>query len=369
MTESVSAAISIQGQTLRFAELEHRDDGYVLRRLGGETASFDLAQALLRGEGDAQKAGELGRIVGEGLEGTAARDLRVAIHPPDGYSFFTPISSDVPVRDRKRQLLQQAALVTGVRSSKELTMTSDTVRTTQDSEGEPFMWVHVLAVPDVVDELMAELVSALPVRDYEWVVSSEAAARVTSRIERTGGSATEALRPYTLAVGQYPSHTEYALSRNREWYHAHYAEEAESPENRAYFAVGFMNRVDVPLNAVGRLYVYGVDVDLTDYVSLESIFGREPEVLDPFRVVRHQLTSLPDDPGAYAPNLVPVRSLPSRGHPWYFGMAPPVSVTVFSHTNAFPHEDHCRPAWRARPQVATRPRNASIDGTGSRVAF
>jgi len=301
MSESVSAAISIQGQTLRCAELERRDESYVLRRLGEETFSFELSQALLRPEGDAQKARTVGQAVAEELAGTEARILRVAIHPPDGYSFFTPISSDVPVRDRKRQLLQQAALVTGVRSTKELHMTSDTVRTTQDSEGEPFMWVHVLAVPDAVDQRMAELVDPLPVREHQWIVSSEAAARVTSRTERTGGSATEALRPYTLAVGQYPSHTEYALSRNREWYHAHYAEEAESPENRAYFAVGFMNRVDVPLNAVGRVYVYGMDVDLEEYVSFEGVFGREPQVLNPFRVVRTSSEESSDQACAYAP--------------------------------------------------------------------
>lgn len=301
MSESVSAAISIQGRTLRFAELERRDESYVLRRLGREAFSFDLAQVLLRANGEDRQAREVERVAVEALEGTDARILRVAIHPPDGYSFFTPISSDVPVRDRKRQLLQQAALVTGVRSTKELQMTSDTVRTTQDSEGEPFMWVHVLAVPDVVDRRMVEFVDALPVREHQWVVSSEAAARVISRTERTGGSATEALRPYTLAVGQYPSHTEYALSRNREWYHAHYAEEAESPENRAYFAVGFMNRVDVPLNAVGRLYVYGLDVDLKDYVSFESIFGREPQILDPLRVVQNSVEEPSEQACAFAP--------------------------------------------------------------------
>lgn len=303
MSESVSAAISIQEHTLRFAELEHQDDSYVLRRCGRETFPFDLSAVLLHADGDSQQAGDVGEVIANALEGTEARRLRVAIHPPDGYSFFTPISSDVPVRDRKRQLLQQAALVTGVRSTQELQMTSDTVRTTQDSEGEPFIWVHVLAVPDAVDQRMAELIRPLPVRAHEWVVSSEAAARVASRMERTGGSATEALRPYTLAVGQYPTHTEYALSRNREWYHAHYAEEADSPENRAYFAVGFMNRVDVPLNAVGRVYVYGQDVALEDYVSFESIFGREPEILNPFRVVRNPIQDPPGLPCAYAPCL------------------------------------------------------------------
>jgi len=302
MDDSVSAALSIRDDTLHYAELERRDDGVRLLRWGREDFSFDLSRALLReGNPSRGRARQVQEAIEERLADTPARDLHVAIHPPDSYSFFTPISSDVPVRDRRRQLLQQAALVTGVRSSTKLHMTSDTVRTAQDSEGDPFMWVHVLAVPDVVDRQMAELLRPLPPREHGWIVSSEAASRVTRRIERSGGSAEEALRPYTLAVGQYPAHTEYALSRNREWYHAHYTEEARSPENRAYFAVGFLNRVDVPLDGVGRLFVYGEDVDLVDYGPLEQLFGQTPERLDPFRVVEARSGRTPEATEAFAP--------------------------------------------------------------------
>lgn len=300
MSESVSAAITIQGNTLRYAEVKRLDQGQRLLRVGKEDFPFDLARALLHEEGDAQQAGEVARVLNHAFEGTEARDLRIGIHPLDAYSFFTPISSDVPVRDRQRQLFQQAALVTGARSADELHMASQTVRTTQDSDGDPFMWVHVLAVPVAVDERMDEMVGTLPMKRFDWVVSSEAASRVMSRIERTGGSAQEALRPYTLAVGQYPTHTEYSLSRNRDWYHAHYAEEAHSPENRAYFAVGFLNRVDVPLDAVGRLFVYGLDVDLSTYGPFVSIFDRAPEVLDPFQVVQSREDPSELDACAYA---------------------------------------------------------------------
>jgi len=301
MDDSVSATLSIQNRVLRYAEVERRDDGVRLLRWGREAFSFDLSKGLLQKEEPPRQSRQVRETIGDALADTAARDLRVAVHPPDSYSFFTPISSDVPVQDRRRQLLQQAALVTGVRSSKNLHMSSETVRTTQDSEGDPFMWVHVLAVPDAVDQRMADLVRPLGPREHGWIVSSEAAARVTRRVERSGGSAEEALRPYTLAVGQYPGHTEYALSRNREWYHAHYTEEARSAENRAYFAVGFLNRVDVPLDGVGRLFVYGEDVDLDDYGPFERIFDQAPERLDPFRIVDNRSGGTPDAPAAFAP--------------------------------------------------------------------
>lgn len=301
MSEAVSAAIAIQDDTLRYAELVRTEDGHALRRFGAESFAFDLARAILRREADVRQVHQVQEAIKGVLDGTEARELRVAVHPPDGYSFFTPISSDVPVRVRKRQLLQQAALVTGVGSTEKLYMTSETVRTTQDSEGDPFMWVHVLAVPDAVNERLGEMVQVLPVRTHTWMVTSETVCRVTGRVERTGGSAQEALRPYTLAVGQYPSHTEYALSRNREWYHSHYTQEAHSAENRAYFAVGFLNRVSVPLDAVGRLFVYGTNVDLEAYAPLKHIFGRDPEILNPFRVVENQTDHSADDSSAFAP--------------------------------------------------------------------
>ncbi|MFB6247366.1 MAG: hypothetical protein ABEL97_02215 [Salinibacter sp.] len=301
MDDSVSAALSIERNVLRYAELERRDDGVRLLRHGEERASSDLTRSLLRADGDPEHTRRVKALLGARFDDTSARDLRVTVHPPDSYSFFTPISSDAPVRDRKRQLLQKAALVTGVRSTESLHMTSETVRTAQDSDGEPFMWVHVLAVPDAVDERMAEIVRGLTFRGHAWMVSSEAASQVISRLERAGGSAQEALRPYTLSVGQYPTHTEYALSRNREWYHAHYTEETESADNRVYFAVGFLNRVDVPLDRVGRLFVYGVDVDLEAYAPFERVFGQEPERLDPFRVVERGTGDPPSDPSAFAP--------------------------------------------------------------------
>jgi hypothetical protein len=301
MSDSASATLTFQDNILRYAEVERHDDGPRLLRLGAETVPFDLAAALLRREADPGQVQRVEEVLERVFDGAAARDLRLAVHPPQSYSFFTPISSEIPVRDRQRQLLQQAALVTGVRSRSELSMTSETVRTMQDSDGETFMWVHVLAMPDVVDQRIAALMESLPVREYAWMGASEAASRVTSRVERTSGSAKGALRPYTLAVGQYSTHTEYALSRNREWYHSHYAEEAFSAENRAYFAVGFLNRLDVPLDAVGRLFVYGTDVDLSAYRPFQSIFGEAPEILDPLRVVQRDDVASPDQPCAFAP--------------------------------------------------------------------
>lgn len=302
MSESVSAAITIEGDVIRYAEVERTDGDRRLLRLGRRRVGFDASHVVHQeDEPEGESLDRITTVLTEVLGDTPARELRVAVHPSDGYSFFTPISADLPVRDRKRQLLQQAALVTGARSAQALNITSKTVRTAQDSEGGAVMWVHVLAVPTPVDKRMDRIIADLPVGDHVWILSSEAAARVASHIERSGVSAQQALRPYTLTLGQYPSHTEYALSRNREWYHAHYTEETGSPEDRAYYAVGILNRIDVPLNAVGRLFVYGQEVDLEAYAPFNTIFGLDPESLDPFSFLQTEDGEYPDNPRPFVP--------------------------------------------------------------------
>jgi len=294
MRESVSAAVHLQGSSLRYAEAERAESSHRLLRLGHRDFSFDVARELL----DDNPGGSFDRVVeaiGDVLEGTEASTLAVSIHPPDGFSFFTPISAELPVRERKRHLLIQAALVTGSRSAKEMRMASQTVRTAQDSTGEAMMWVHVLAVTDTVDDRIADVTDELGARTHKWMLSTEAATRVTAATELTGITQEQALRPYTLAVGQYPSHTEYTLSRDRQWYHSHHAPEAKTPTDRVYFAVGLLNRLDVPLNAVGRLFLYGKDVDVDAHAPMRAVFGLETETLDPRNAVTGVDQFAPDD--------------------------------------------------------------------------
>ncbi len=286
MSESVSAAIHIHGTTLSYAEVEHRESSRHLRRVNRRTFDFDVVEALKEAREGAETLERLAEGIREDLEEAEASTVKVAIHPLDGFSFFTPLPTKLSVQKRKQELVQQAALVTGARSARSFHLASRTVRTVPGSDGESLMWVHVLAIPEEVDRRVAAWVEETPVRSHAWMVSAEAASRLIGRIERTRPSHEEALHPYSLAIGEYPGHTEYALSQNREWYHAHYTLAADTPEDRAYYAVAFLNRIDVPVDAIGRLFIYGPSVDLDAYASLESVFGPQPEHLDPLRTIQ-----------------------------------------------------------------------------------
>lgn len=304
MSEPVSAAIHIRGATIRCAEVVRRGATLDLRRFGHRSFEFDLTRVLWGEEEVPSALDRVGAAIRKQFEGTKASEACVVFHPLDVYSFFTPISGGLSERDRMHHVIQHAALLTGARSPDSLRITPQSVRTSDREEGDSIDWVHVLAVPRAVKERVETLVNALPVQEHDQMVTSEAAARLTGISEKQAASAPERdpARPYSLAVGHYPTHTEYALTRDRVWHHAHATEEARTPANRAYYAVGFLNRIGVSQQEVGRLFVYGTRLDRNAFGPFENLFECQAELLDPFQVL-HRFPDRPPEEvvGAYVP--------------------------------------------------------------------
>lgn len=293
MTQSISAAIHIQGSTIRYAEIEPEGSALGLRRLGQETFEFDVARVLWEEDGGTDAFDRVEAVVRKALEGTEASVLGLVVHPLDVYSFFVPISTGLSERERGQRVAHQAALVTNTRSPDALHTTSRLVRTVE-AEGEAVDWVHVLAVPQAVEERLEALTAALPVQDLVQMVSGEAIAWLMNHAEFEQVLPAENEGPYRLAIGLYPTHTEYALTCKGAWYHAHAAQEARSPENRAYFGVGVLNRIGVSLNEIEQLLVYGPDADPVPGGPFESIFDRSPVSFAPSEVLP-QLSGRPEE--------------------------------------------------------------------------
>jgi len=281
MTQSTTAALHIRGSTIRYAEVAREQEARDLQRLGGQTFSFDVMRALWQGEETDALDGVSEALRGM-LAGLDAGALRVVVHPLDAFSFFTPIPAGLSESERRQHVTSQAALVTGARSPDTLALSLQTVRPVEGHEA--VEWVHVLALPQGVGERMDALTDSLPVQTVTRMVSSEAAARIVGHTERPNASAAENEATYSLAIGQYATHTEYALVRNGAWHHAHATQEARTAGNRAYYAVGFLNRVDVAAQAVDRLLVYGPEAGPEG--PLEAVFDCSPVSLNPFDGLR-----------------------------------------------------------------------------------
>ncbi|MFB6098155.1 MAG: hypothetical protein ABEK84_03395 [Salinibacter sp.] len=308
MTHSISAAIHIQGPTIRYAEVLREDASSTLRGVGREAFEFDVTRALWDEEGSPDVLERAGAAVREALtrddDGENASSVRMVVPPLDAFSFFTPVASGLSERERRHYATHQAALVTGTRSPEALRLSLRAVRTVE-REGETIEWIHVLAVPQAVAERMETVLAALPGENETWLVSTEASARLMGRAETAASEDAEESTPYSLAIGGYPSHTEYVLTREGTLYHAHTAQEARTPENRAFYGAGFLNRVGVPPSAIGRLFIYGPTMGPKAEEVFETIFECVAVPLDPFEALGRASppdgSSSDDPPGSYVP--------------------------------------------------------------------
>lgn len=307
MRQSTSAALHIQGSTIRYAEVVREGEAQDLRRLGAQTFPFDVARALWEEEG-ADDLDHVAEVVQRAFSGLDAAVLRVIVHPLDVFSFFTPIPVGLSEAKRRQYATAQTALVTGARSPDNLALALQSVRLVEGND--TVEWVHVLALPHEVAERMEALTDSLPVQDVTWMVSSEAAARVVGLVERSNSRSAENEVTYGLAVGRYATHTEYALVRDGTWYHANATQEGRSSANRAYYAVGFLNRVGVAVDAVDHLFLYGPQGGAEK--PWETVFDCRPISLDPFEGLRRVPDRFeePDRAGEVVPCIGGALSVP-----------------------------------------------------------
>ena len=304
MTQSISSAIHIQGPTIRYAEVARTSSGAELRRLGRERFEVDVMQVLWGEENGVDVLEEMTATVAEALRDTEASAVGLVVHPLDVYSFFVPLPDRLSGDERERRVAHQAALVTNTRSLDALHTLRRSVRTATEGD-ETVEWVHVLAVPQAVEARMRALLAEVPVSEVAGrLLSSEAAARLLRPPETDVDSETSAdgSGDYRLAIGRYGAHTEYALSRDGAWHHAHAAKDAQSPEDQVYYAVGMLNRIGLSPEDVGHISVYGNESEPVSDGPFETAFGCAPVAFDPFAAV-DATTDRPDE--ERAPTYVP----------------------------------------------------------------
>jgi len=278
MDAHARAGIEIHGKVMRYAEVEHYGPHYRLLRLGSCDFEFDAGAEVLTAENPTHMQ-TVADAVKDVFDKCIATDLHIALHPPSCYSFFTPLSSTDGVSTRKEQLRKETALLTGPETASALHLTVDPASLEAQAEvGRD--WYHILGMPEHLHTRFLHILEALPIYTYRPRISMQAAARVVERVERAAGYRGRLQAPYTLAIGWYQTHLEYVLCREGQWCFCHFTEPGAAVD-AAYFSVSLLDRLRIPVEAVGRLFVYGSPVDLSELVLLQGVFGFEPERLNP----------------------------------------------------------------------------------------
>ena len=185
-----------------------------------------------------------------------ASDLHIVFHPSNCYSFFTPLYVDLSEEERKYRLQEEATLLTTSENPVPLHLTADVVYTETLENGRIVEWFHVLGIEEQVHHQLNTVLSALPHTSFRFNLSTRGTANAIERIARKENRTLSPLSVYTLAIGYYKTHVEYALCRRHRWFFSHHAE-SETAVDSVYFAIALLRRLGIDRSEVGQLYIYG----------------------------------------------------------------------------------------------------------------
>lgn len=273
MDTQVQVSIELYSRALRYVVLERRAGRSILRRLGSFDFEFDLDEEMRR----TPVHGHLDLIrdaVEEAVGKTTPTSLSVTLHPPTSFAFKTPLPASMTPKARTRHLKQEASLLLGMMPSDDVHVEAAALR---NSGGTSVDWMQVTALPASLHWRVSQMVEPVPVSDFAVHASTHAVARLfrADPAQAVGGE-----HPYLFLIGWYPDHAELVVVHEEGWHHDIYVQQV-SPEDCAYFAALLLKRLEIDARKVGRLFLYGFDVEAEAFERLSAVFDRAPEVLDP----------------------------------------------------------------------------------------
>ena len=286
------AAALLSGRTLRYVETVAGPDGPRLRRLGAADFGADAERAVFR-DGDPAAVEAVAAALAEGLGGTDARALVLAVHPTATTSFFTPLPAGLSPEGRDGQIRQETALLADLAPGQAVRVRAAPVRTERRPDGDR-EWFHVVHVDEPVHARLSRLADALGLAAYDVADTTRAVAAAASA------------PGLSLVVGAYERHTEVAVARDGAFLFGTHGP-STAPADTAYFALAALQQVGAQAGDPDRLLVYGSDAT-TERLGLTAEFtGAAPQPLDPFAAFGRRPDADPAELAAFGPVLGVVR--------------------------------------------------------------
>lgn len=279
----VQAGVDLYESTLRYAEVERNENNYRLLKLGSCEFDFNMADAL-SDSAQPMYLDTLAEALSDVFSESIASDLHVVFHPSNCYSFFTPLYVDLTEEERKYRLQEEATLLTTQNTPVPLHLTADVVYTETLENGRVIEWFHVLGVEERVHQQLSTVLRSLPHASFRFNLSTRGTANAIERMAQRENLEINSHAPYTLAIGYYKTHIEYALCRQNRWFFSHHAD-TNAAVDSVYFALALLRRLKIDRSQVGQVYIYGEDIEAEVFSVLSEVFEGTPEVLNPMEVV------------------------------------------------------------------------------------
>ena len=267
MSAPARVAACLSGRTLRYAETVPGPDGAHLRRLGAADFETDVERAFFH-DGDPTALAAVAAALAEGLGGTEAQTLIVAVHPTATTTFFTPLPAGLSAEVREGQIHQEAALLADLAPTQVVRVRAASVRTEARPGGDR-EWFHVVHVAEPVHGRLSLLADAIGLAAYDVADTTRAVAALGSEAG------------LDLIVGAYAGHTEVAVARDGAFLFGTHGP-STAPADTAYFALAALQQAGVSAAGLDRLVVYGDDATPERLGLTAEFAGAEPVALDPF---------------------------------------------------------------------------------------
>ena len=279
----VQAGVEIYKSTLRYAEVENNDSQYRLLKLGSCEFEFDMSEALSN-RAQPLYLDTLAEALSDVFSESIASDLHVVFHPSNCFSFFTPLYVDLTEEERKRRLQEEATLLTASDKLVPLHLTADVVYTETLENGRIVEWFHVLGIEEQVHHQLNMVLESLPHSSVRFNLSTRGTANAIERISQKERRDVLTQAEYTLAIGYYKTHIEYALCKHGRWFFSHHADSSAAADG-VYFALSLLRRLGIEKSNVGQIYIYGEEIEAEVFSLLQDVFESTPEVLNPMEIV------------------------------------------------------------------------------------
>lgn len=263
---------------MRYAEMESTTGRYRLLRLGSCDFEFDVVRLFSDGGSD-EEFETVAEAVEDVFMGSLADEFVVSLSPSLCYSFLTSVQTGADEERLRTQVLRETTLVTD--DARPLLVSSEELPGRHDDDRS---WLQVTAVPQEVQGRLERCLAAFSERQHSYVPSLNAAAALVQLLELRQLSDLENSPRYSLTIGRFRDHAEFAVCCDGAWIDGHISLSG-APTDTTYFAVALLKKLGVEAHDVQNVYLYGTGRDEAFSNSLYRVFGTTPEQLNPLTLV------------------------------------------------------------------------------------
>ncbi len=264
--------ISFSRGVMRYVEVERRESGWGLVRLGSCDFEFNAERELF-GSAASRKLDVMRRAVSDVFSSTGVDEVRCVVPAACTTAFRTAVEETATPSERESMLAFEASLLTGGKTGGDLYPTKGNAV----GSGAPIP-VHVYHVDGQISDRVGDVCSVFGDTPLHLVPSATAVYHGAWPLIETSAASC------VLLLGAYDQYTEYQVIVHATR-RADTVIEARDESDRIYFSLDAVRRLGMDVNSVEKVLLHGDRVDGSLMGALHDVWSGRVELANPGPVV------------------------------------------------------------------------------------